>query len=248
LILMKKILLFVSLFISIKGFSQCNPIIIPASARVVTSDSIITSFTPEDTIVICNGKTLTYDYMNSNQVYFYIDANAKLILKSIQISHIYISAGATLHIDTNGSAFNFVFANTIYFDSTNVNLIDTAEADNLFNWVHCPGAAINFTQFPGAISPCSPATQINNIDKLDDNIQLYPNPVNSNLFVESLFLNNYNWSISTIFGQKINTDPKYLSQNKISFDISNFKNGIYILNSLDKSNSRIINRKIFVKE
>lgn len=81
----------------------------------------------------------------------------------------------------------------------------------------------------------------NIIDK--DSISFYPNPVNDYLIIANSYLQNFQFTIHDVFGNKVLQN--YSSSKSEFIDTKNFSNGIYILSIF--SNNKILHHQIIKK-
>ena len=87
---------------------------------------------------------------------------------------------------------------------------------------------------------CSSITGILEIGNIDNEIMVYPNPTNDELFIET----NFNYNLIEVY-----TAQGRLMQSNISsikkIDVSDLNNGLYIIMLTDKNGNRQVQR--FVK-
>jgi hypothetical protein len=233
---MKKLILLIFLTsIFQTSQAQCNATLVGTNTSVISANTTINSAGSwKDSILICSGATLTYDYMFEYRQ-FYVRSGATLVLNKIQICEVYLEQGATLQIDTIGTLAPMV--SNIYFDSSNVTLIDTNQLQSGINWNHCAGNTFNYSVFTPA-QPCTPLSVNNNLSSVLD--VTFTNPVYDNMHFHSLVSSQIaGIKIMDLSGkvvQKIGSPARNL-------DVSSLPNGMYFIQFIDKE-GRALTKKM----
>lgn len=111
--------------------------------------------------------------------------------------------------------------------------------------LYCKGNN-GYTQFPDTVVNtsfhCFPSLNVGTLDVESNGARIYPNPVSTDLFIETQSNNNYSYSLTDLQGELIS--KKYFKGNcNISMD--NLSRGIYFL-ILDNHRGNLIRRKVIV--
>jgi hypothetical protein len=144
-------------------------------------------------------------------------------------------SNATRLISVNGSNYT-VQTNSFGLPSTQPSILKTASGIEMI------GSPLPTSSAEKAIFKvsCSSITGILEIGNIDNEIMVYPNPTNDELFIET----NFNYNLIEVY-----TAQGRLMQSNISsikkIDVSDLNNGLYIIMLTDKNGNRQVQR--FVK-
>lgn len=99
-----------------------------------------------------------------------------------------------------------------------------------------------FSYLGNHTSSCMQTTQVNTLNKLKANI--YPNPAQDYIKISANNLENFSYSIYSVNGSVIS---KGVSKNNSEIDVSELRNGVYIL-SLTSTDGKILNKQLVINK
>ena len=234
---MKKLLLLITvLFSGMTAFAQCGTNLVYTSTTVFSSNDTINTMTASNSamqdIVVCAGNTLTYNY-SPNYKSFYVEGGATLVLNEIQVCNVHLASGATLVIDTLPGNQQLVGIQQIFFDSSNVTVIDTNQIMGGLGWQPCTGAIFNYVGFPSP--PCTPLAVVDNSVETLLNLN-FENPVRDQITLNALLVQKLSRiQIVDVSGKTINSIHNLLQP----IDVSYLPQGIYFLQMKSKEGNTV---------
>jgi len=136
------------------------------------------------------------------------------------------------------SSYNYILIGNFFeFNNTNTSCIDS---NSKWAYYYIDYVCVSTDSLTCNSSPATCDVDINNVN-LDNDIKIFPNPVNDNVFIEIADYNNVSIEVFNFLGENLNLN---MSKNLevYTIDFSNKQKGFYLIKIL--FDNKIINNKI----
>ena len=224
--------------------AQCTKVI-PANVNVISTDSIVDcSFLVTQQFLVCPGATLTLVGNSTCFNKFCLESGATIIFNDTVPNvpygsfSFYLKSGSTLDYNIYESGPT-PFIDTLVFE-TDVTMIDTGAF--FMDSTHCSTLVFDYSNLPGAVSPCQPNAVGSERNELA--FDIFPNPSTDGITIQRNGAEPMEVAIYDLLGKELEHYVlHHSSQRQIIF--ANRWNGTAIIEL--KAGSKRVGRKLLLR-
>jgi hypothetical protein len=225
-------ILFLTLIIS-QSNAQCTVTLNSATVRVTQDSTIATNLGAIQFYLVCEGVTLTYNGTQSADVTYYLEDAAKVISGVSHEAILYMKRLSSIDANYSQSG-QWAITNDVWHDPS-ATLEDNINGSNINQ---CPEVIFNY----GSVQNCNATTSINENNQ-EAFINIYPNPANDILTIDTRNEGNKTIFITNVLGKEV----KRISENNaiISLNVTTFNPGTYFVHITNNEGAKTI-RKVVI--